>query len=317
MSWQWQDYRLADPWLLLLALLIPAVLLLAAYTRGRGSALGFTRVSALTYRGGMRRALRWLPDALRLLAVLALVIAVARPQLGRADASVQAEGIDIVLVLDASGSMSQRDFASSRTRLEVAQEVIRKFIERQTDDRIALVAFQGNAEVLSPLTLDHDPLLRLVTDAGEIQFTGGTAIGLATAEGINLLIDSRAKSRIVVLLTDGENNAGAIEPIQAARLAEAVGVRLYTVGVRGSEQNDLDEATLEKMAEIGGGTYSGADNQQALEQSYARIGDLEKSQVTRNRFLLWDDLAPAFLAAAAAALMLEVLLRSTVFRRIP
>ena len=317
MSSQWQDYRLADPWLLLLVLLIPAVLLLAAYTRGRGSALGFTRVSALTYWGGVRRALRWLPDALRLFAVLLLVIAIARPQVGRADASVQAEGIDIVLVLDASGSMSQRDFASSRTRLEVAQEVIRKFIDRQTDDRIGLVVFQGNAEVLSPLTLDHDPLLRLVTDAGKIQFIGGTAIGLATADAVNLLLDSRAKSRIVVLLTDGENNAGVIDPVQAARLAEAVGVRLYTIGVRGTEQNDLDEATLEEMAKIGDGSYSSAENQQALERSYGRIGDLEKSRVTRNRFLLWDDLAPVFLAAAALALALEVILRSTIFRRIP
>jgi Ca-activated chloride channel family protein len=144
----------------------------------------------------------------------------------------------------------------------------------------------------------------------------GTAIGLATAESVNLLRDSRAKSRIVVLLTDGENNAGSVQPLQAARLAEALGVRLYTIGV-GSSRAELDEATLQKMAEIGGGLYQHAADAQALAAIYDRIDDLEKSRVTRDRFLSFDELAPYALAAAVAAVVLEALLAATLFRRIP
>ena len=170
--------------------------------------------------------------------------------------------------------------------------------------------------MLSPLTLDHDPLLRLVTDASKIQFTGGTAIGLATADGINLLIDS-AREEPDRRVADGRGEQRRRhEPIQAARLRRAVGVRLYTIGVRDRSRITWMRRTLEKMAELGGGTYSRAENQQALEQSYERIGELEKSRVTRNRSSSGMT-RPRVPGAAAVALALEVLLRSTVCRRIP
>lgn len=313
---RWNDYRFDDPWLLLLALLVPALILLRVLRRPRPAGIAFTRVAALGHVGGVRRALRWAPFALRLVAVALLVVALARPQRGRANATVQAEGIDIVLAVDISSSMRQRDFAS-RTRLEVAQDVLRRFIEGRADDRVGLVAFQEEARVLSPLTFDHTPLQRLVTTAGDLKLGDGTAIGMATAEAVNLLRDSRAKSRVVVLLTDGENNAGAIDPLPAARLAEAIGVRLYTIGVVGSGRNEVDEASLQKMADIGDGSYNRATDAEALANIYNRIGQLEKSRVSRDRFLAYDDLAPYALAAAVGLLAIEALLRATAFRRAP
>lgn len=315
-NFSWGDYRLEDPWLLLFALLVPLLIVLRAARRGDPAGVGFTRVAAIARAGGVRRAFRWLPFATRMLAVLLIVVALARPQRGSASASVAVEGIDVVLVMDVSSSMDQRDF-EARSRLEVAQDVLRQFIDNQVDDRIGLIAFESEARVLSPLTLDHDPLQRLVSTAGDVELTDGTAIGLATAEAVDLLRESRAQSRVVVLLTDGENNAGAIEPIQAARLAEALGVRVYTIGVIGGGRNELDEATLQTMADIGDGTYDRATSAEALALIYERIGDLEKSRVERDRFLEYEELAAIPLAAAAGVLVFEVFLRSTLFRRIP
>lgn len=312
----WGDYRFEDPWLLLLGLIVPMLVLLKATRRAEPAGIGFSRVAAIARTGGVRRAFRWLPFGARMLAALLLVVAIARPQRGSASATVVAEGIDIVLVLDVSSSMDQRDF-EQRSRLEVAQEVLRDFIEAQPDDRIGVIAFESAARVLSPLTLDHDPLLRIISTAGESELEDGTAIGLATAEAVDLLRESRATSRIIVLLTDGENNAGAIEPIEAARLAEALGVRVYTIGVLGAGEQGLDEATLREMADIGDGTYDRASGAAALAAIYERVSDLEKSRVERDRFLQYDDLAPFLLAAAATTLVFEVLLRATAFRRIP
>ncbi len=311
-----EDYRFEDPLFLILGLIIPALVMLRLLRRRRTVGLGFTRVASLGRLGGARRGLRWLPFGFRLVAVALIVVAVARPQRGKADAAIQAEGIDVALALDVSSSMDQRDF-EARSRLEVAQDVLRRFIDGRPDDRVGLVAFQMEALVLSPLTLDHDPLLRLVSTSGELHLPDGTAIGMATAEAVNLLRDSRAKSRIVVVLTDGENNAGAIEPLQAARLAEAIGVRVYTVGVLGSGRNDLDEATLQKMAEIGDGAYNRATDADALDKIFGRIAELEKSRVDRDRFVSYDELASYALAAAVGALAMETLLRATLFRRIP
>ncbi|HWO94536.1 MAG TPA: BatA domain-containing protein, partial [Dehalococcoidia bacterium] len=155
------SYRFEDPWLLLAALILPALILVRLVRRPSQEGLGFSRVDAIKRVGGFRRRMRWLPFALRLAAIALLVVAVARPQRGQANASVDAEGIDIALALDISSSMNETDF-EQRSRLEVAQDVLRQFVDHQRDDRIGLVAFQEEARVLSPLTLDHDPLVRLI-----------------------------------------------------------------------------------------------------------------------------------------------------------
>ena len=315
------EFRFASPYVLLLLLALP---LLAAFAWRRAGPPAAVRVGSVAAAAASRRTwrLRFEPSlrALRLLAVALLIIALARPQAGEATAETEHEGIDIVLAFDVSSSMTQ-PFVRSRSRIDAAKEVLSQFVSTRENDRVGLVAFQGTSLTMSPLTTDYGAVAQGVGDADRLDLEDGTAIGVALGESVNVLRNSTSPTRIVILLTDGENNVHDIEPLAAARIAEKLGVRVYTVGVvsRGStgrEVTNVDEEALRQMAELTGGTYSPAADLPALTQIYADIDALEKSRVEGRVFTRFDEIAPYLLAAAAALLAVEIALRYSLFRRL-
>jgi Ca-activated chloride channel family protein len=309
-----------DPTLLFLLLALPVALLLKwrtgdQATPGRFSNLGLLAGTLPTWR----IRYRWLPTLIRAGALALLVIAVARPQVGQADTELPGQGIDIALVLDLSSSMTSAAL-STGTRQEVAQRVLTEFIEGREEDRIGLVIFREEALVLSPLTLDYEALAQVLRQAPRVGLPDGTAIGVGLASAVDMLRESRARSRVAILLTDGENTTGSIEPLAAAQIAEALGVRVYTIGViapgaRGAGNLNVNEAALREMAMLTGGQYYPAESEQALEAIYANIESLEKSRVGRPQYGAYDELAVNFLAGALALLALELGLRGTVWRQ--
>jgi len=311
----------ADPLLLLLLLAIPIALLLTRRTGEGNAAGGFSNVDLLSgFQPTWRVRFRWLPTFLRAGAIALLIVALARPQVGRADSELSGQGIDIAIVLDTSGSMTAMSFGAQDSRLDVAKRVLTEFIDGRDDDRLGLVVFRASSLVLSPLTVDYEALTAIINDVGVVALPDGTAIGVGLSDALNLLRESRARSRVVILLTDGENNAGDIEPLAAARIAETLGVRVYTIGVidaaatRGGRVN-VDEAALREMAQVTGGRYFPASSEEALTSIYASIDQLEKSRIERSQFDVFDEYAPYFLAAALALLAFELSLRSTVWRQ--
>jgi Ca-activated chloride channel homolog len=309
----------ADPYLLLLLLALPVVLLLKRRA-GDGSASGrFSSLALLTgFAPTWRLRYRWVPTLIRAGAIALLVIALARPQTGQADSELPGQGIDIALVLDTSSSMGAS--LSNDTRLAVAQRVLGQFIEGRTQDRLGLVIFRSASLVLSPMTLDYDALTGMVEQVQRVNLPDGTAIGVGLSDALNLLRDSRARSRVVILLTDGENNSGTVEPLVAARIAETLGIRVYTIGVieegaRNRGSVNVDERALQEMAQVTGGSYFPAESEQALAQIYESIDQLEKSRVGRPQFGAYNELAVFFLAGALGLLALELGLRGTVWRQ--
>ena len=317
-----------DP--LLLLLLVPlaaAAVWSLAVGRGARSSGGGVIVPSLALVSGLaptwRLRLRWLPAVLRWTAAALLVIALARPQSGRAGAVVPAEGIDIVLALDVSSSMEQA-LLGQESRLQVAKRVLADFVRGRENDRLALVVFRSQSLVLSPLTLDYNALTKLVEGAPGVPIPDGTAIGLAVADSLNLLRDSQARSRAIILLTDGENNRFEVEPLAAARIAQALKMRLYAIGIVPQEEPgqpflspNVDEEALSRMAELTGGVYQRATSPEALATIYRDIGELEKSRVGREHFAAFHERASYFLVPALALLALQVLLAATLFRRLP
>ena len=269
------------------------------------------------------RTLPWL-GVLRVLALSLIVIAAARPQATTVEAIRPAEGIDIVLVIDASSSMATARLADDETRIQAARRVARDFIaERQANgnDRIGLVMFQRRALVLSPLTLDLDAIDEMVdVSVRSGLIPDGTALGVATMEAIDLLRGSNAASRIVVVLTDGENNVPDITPNQSAAVARATGVRLYTIGLPSNVRQvgvGFSELTLVYMADETGGVYFRATDARELADAYQSISDLERERVGDEVFLATQELAPWFLLGAGLLLVLEIALRATWWRRAP
>ena len=308
--------RFADPYLLALLALIPVLFFLERRFVRDGSPGAYSSLALLAgRRRTWRLRFRWLPVATRALALVLLVVALARPQTGQAESELPGEGIDIALVLDASGSMTITTLGRE-SRLAVAQRVLSDFITGRKDDRLGLVAFRNTSLVVSPLTLDYEALKTLVASVGQLNIADGTAIGDGLAEALNLLRDSRARSRVVVLLTDGENNAGVVQPLAAARIAETLGIRVYTIGVLDSAGGaNVDARALQEMARVTGGRYFPADSEEALSEIYASIDDLEKSRVGRPQFGAYNELAVHFLVAALPLLALELGLRTTAWRQ--
>lgn len=328
----------ADPNLLWLLLLIPVIALL----RGRpGRAASLLYSTAERVRGVARsrvaRPGAWLM-ALRLLGIACLVLALARPQRVEATSEVEASGIDIMLAVDVSGSMEALDFklgGEPANRLDVAKTVIDRFIEGRPDDRIGLVAFAGRPYLVSPLTLDHDWLRQNLerTRIGLVE--DGTAIGTALATSVNRLRGEDAKSRIVVLLTDGVNNAGKVAPETAAEAARALGVRVYTIGAgtKGEapmpvtdasgrrrivmSQVDVDEETLSRVAEETGGRFFRATDTDSLAHIYEEIDRLEKTTIKTTKYEKHEDLFAWALVPGLGLLLLEGLLANTRLRRLP
>ena len=271
--------------------------------------------------GLILRTLPWL-GALRLAAAGLIVVAVARPQTTVVEAVRPAEGIDIVLAIDTSSSMTQFRLGGEETRIDAARRVARDFIAQREDDRIGLVIFQRSSLVLSPLTLDLaaiDTLIETSVRSGLIP--DGTALGLAMAEAVDLLRGSQAASRVVVALTDGENNVPGVTTQQAAAVARALGVRIYTIGLpsgqRSSAAVSFNELPLIYAADETGGRYFRAADAAELAAAYEEIAQLERARVGEETLLRSRELAPWLLLAALGLILLEIGARAGPWRRMP
>lgn len=310
--------RFQTPEALLLLLLVPAFALYLRRRRAPGISVGSIATVAATPRTWRTRS-RPLLTGLRLLPVALLVLAIARPQRGEAVARTQGNGIDIVLAFDISTSMSL-PFARGETRLSAAKEVLSHFVQARTNDRVGMVVFQGSAVTLAPLTTDYHALQQDIDQVDNVHLQDGTAIGVAIGQSATLLRDSTAASRIVILLTDGENNSRQLEPLAAARIAEKLGVRVYTVGVVSRSSNpgvsplNVDEESLRAIANVTHGAYNRAEDPAALQAIYDEIDRLERSRFEDRTFTRFDDIAPYLLAAAAAAIAAEILMRRSLLR---
>jgi len=273
-----------------------------------------------------------LPFVLRSIAVALLIIALARPQSFATGENVYTEGIDIAVVLDISGSMLAEDFKPNR--LEAAKDVIDEFIAGRTSDKIGLVVFSGKSFTQCPLTIDYSVLRNLLSEIKSGMIEDGTAIGLAIANGVNRLKDSKAKSKILILLTDGVNNAGEIDPITAANIAQTFGIRIYTVGV-GTRGNapypfqtpfgvqyqmvpvEIDEAILQQVADITDGHYFRATDNKKLEEIYKEIDKMEKTRVEITSYRNAKELFYNWALAGLLLLFTEIVLSRTYLRRLP
>lgn len=329
------SFDFARPWLLLLLLALPVWWLLTR--RDEERTLVFSRASVLGWLATSRAGrLAKLPDALRILALVLLVIALAGPRTGSSVVDVDAEGIAIVLTLDISSSMLAEDL-SPVNRMEVARTTMREFIHGRQYDRIGLVAFAGEALTQVPITIDYDVLYQSIEQlqAGSGMLEDGTAIGTALATAANRLRRVEGKTRVIILATDGENNRGEIDPLTAARAASAYGIKVYTIGIgtegvarvpvaRGpfgvqyaSLPVHIDEGLLRRIADMTGGRYFRAQTREALQQIYTQIDKLEKTTVNVRRYM---DYRPWHLPLVIAAIVLfvaEWLLRASRFGRVP
>lgn len=326
--------QFANPMFLWLLLAIPLVAYFM-FRRRREAAIKFSDISLLrNVRRSRRVKNRKILYALRLLALILLIIAMARPQAGKKTTEVSSEGIDIMLALDISGSMKAEDF-KPLNRLIAAKEVIKDFVQGRQSDRIGLVVFSRQSFTQCPLTLDYSVLLNFLEQVDFGMIEDGTAIGMGIANAVNRLRTSDAKSRIIILLTDGINNAGEIDPLTAAQIAKTLGIRIYTIGAGKPGKalypvddpmfgrryvqidNELDEEQLTQVAESTGGKYFRAKSEDMLKNIYQQISELEKTKFKIKEYLQFDQYFPYFLIAAAMALLLELVLRETIFRRLP
>jgi Ca-activated chloride channel family protein len=315
-----------DPWLLALILVVAAAILLNLWRARRpGTGLLFPSLGLVpATRPGRRVRWRWVLVALRVAALVALIVALARPQLVRASVESVAEGIDVALVLDTSGSMAERGFGGS-TKIEAVKRVVNDFLGELKNDRVGIVVFSGEAIVLGPPTLDYAASQKLVAPIDTGTLAGGTAIGTGLASGINVLRDSEAKSKVVILLTDGENNSGDITPLDAANMAKLLGVRVYTIGAisvtTGADKDvsadTVDEQLMRKIADDTGGHYYRVSDENSLAEVYREIESLEKSHVGTRDYIDYQEAHLAFLALGIAILFVELALAATLFRRTP
>lgn len=323
------------PLFFLLFLVLPPLLYFLKRSGGRNPALRFSNLRAASdIRANWRVRANGSMKFLRAAAFALFVFALARPQAANRERELETKGIDIVISLDISGSMLAEDF-KPENRLAVAKQEAIKFIRGRTNDRIGLVVFSRDAFTQCPLTLDYDILTSLLSEIQIGMIPDGTAIGMGLATAVNRLRESDAKSKIVILITDGENNAGKIDPITAAELAKTFGIKTYTIGVgRGGlvpfpindplfgkryvqAKVDIDEFTLKRIADITGGVFFRARDPIALSEIYARINELEKTEVKVREYESFDELFPFFLIPALMLLAVELLLRNTVLLRIP
>jgi len=314
------EIRFEAPWALaLLAIVVIAAALELRRERGRSGGVLFSSLGLVPRsHGSWRVRMRWLLLPLRVFAATALIVALASPSIVQAAFDVPAEGIDIVVVLDTSSSMTTPDLGG-QPRIEVVKSVVHDFLGGLKNDRVGIVIFSAESMVLSPLTLDYAAAQRLVEPvvAGR-PLRDGTAIGTGLATGLNLVRESTARGKVAILLTDGQNNAGDVQPTDAAQIAKLLGVRLYTIGaVAARSRADVDEALMKRMSELTGGLYYRASDETALRDVYREIQTLEKARVGTRAFISSDDVSLPFVAAGAGLLALQFVLALTVFRRTP
>ena len=319
----WSGIEFATPWAFALLLLVPLWWLMRR--RRRPVALAFPRAGTLAGVVKRHGAISRVLVLLRFVALVGMVVALARPRAGAREDQVLTEGIDIVIALDISSSMLAEDF-QPQNRLEVAKARIKEFIAARRGDRIGLIAFAGEALTQVPLAVDHDVLMNATDDIQAGMLEDGTAIGTAIATAANRLRDAPGRSRVLVLLTDGENNRGQVDPRTAAQAAAAVGVRIYAIGVgtegvapvpvgRGlfglryeNRPVRIDEALLEDVARRTGGRYFRARDAVALKRICEQIDQLERVPMRVKSYVRWTDLYRWPLAIALGALVLELLL---------
>ncbi|MCL4253953.1 MAG: VWA domain-containing protein [Anaerolineae bacterium] len=264
-----------------------------------------------------RVRLHHLPTLLAIMGVILLIVALARPQTGDTREVIRGQGVAIVLAVDISESMSAPDFAPEN-RLQAAKRVMGQFISQREFDSIGLVIFARNAFHQAPLTLNYPILLQLLDNirlASQLQGQqDGTALGLGLASAVNMLRDSESASKVVILLTDGANNAG-IDPIQVALATRALGIRVYAIGMGDADiTSDLDEETLSQIATITNGLYYRAEDTDGLRVIYDRINRLERSDAERDSFVQWRDVGRIILLPALIVLILAQILRYSVFQ---
>lgn len=328
----------AHPYLLLLLPLLPVLAWLKG-KRGQQAAFLYSSIQLVKGIVGLTRTsvgqillkMRWLALAL-------FIVALARPQLGEGETKIMASGIDIVVAIDLSGSMAAEDFEINHervSRLAIAKEVLEKFVAKRPSDRIGLVAFAGRAYVAAPLTLDHDFLLQNLQRLNLGTIEDGTAIGSGLSAALNRLRELKSKSKIVILMTDGQNNAGKVPPLTAAEAAQTLGVKVYTIGVGThgtapmpridpfgrkvyvSIPVDIDEESLKAIAEKTSGRYYRADSTETLREIYAEIDKLEKTEIQIKKYQRYRELFPWVVLAGLVVLMLEIILSNTVWRKLP
>jgi Ca-activated chloride channel homolog len=329
-------FRFADPEFLLLLLIIPALTYWYIQRHRRSQAsLKYSNLD-LVKKAPPSSAKRYRHSlfVLRMLALAMFIIAFARPQSGSKSQEVLTEGIDIMLCMDVSTSMLAEDFQPNN-RLEAAKIVAEDFIKGRANDRIGLVIFAGQSFTQCPLTLDYGILLKFMEQIECGMVEDGTAIGNALANCVNRLRDSKAKSKVVILLTDGQNNRGEIDPITAARVARAYKLRVYTIGAgtRGEamypvndpiwgkryvrQQVDIDEGLLRQVAQITNGKYFRATDKSSLEKIYKEIGELEKTKIQVKEFTRYDERFIRYAMIGLLLLLAEIVLAHTKFRKIP
>ena len=329
MAWL-KAIEFANPGFFWLLLIIP--LFLAWYIYREKRLYGNLRISTAKAFSGVKSSKaigRHLSIVWRCLAVIFLVIALARPQSSLSWQNTTTEGIDIVIASDISGSMLAEDFKPNR--LEAGKNIAIDFIKNRPDDRIGLVVFSGESFTQCPLTIDHDVLINLYQDIKNGMIEDGTAIGMGLATAINRLKDSEAKSKVIILLTDGSNNMGAIPPLTAAEIAKQFNIRVYTIGVGtngyapypvqtpfGIQYQrmpvQIDEATLTKIATTTGGKYFRATNNQALKNIYERIDKLEKAKIEVTQYRKKTECFLPFAILALFFIVLDFILKNTLLK---
>jgi len=328
------DAVFASPGFLYGLLLLPAIAVW--YIRRQRRMASRVRYSTLLpfeqVRPTIRERLRHVPFFLRTVALGLVIVALARPQSVSVGQTVYTEGIDIVLLLDISGSMLAEDFQPNR--IEAAKKVAQSFVDGRQNDRIGLVVLAGQSFTQCPMTLDYAVLKNLLRAVRPGMVEDGTAIGMGIAQGVNRIKDSKARSKVMILLTDGVNNRGEIDPITATQLAQTYNIRIYTIGVGSVGEApypiqtpfgiryrnipvDVDEKTLETIADMTGGRFFRATNNRALERIYAEIDQMEKTRVEVKSYRSYAELFYGWAALGLGTLLLAIVLGGTVLRKHP
>lgn len=328
--------RLADPWYLILALVaLPLILLFIKGIIGQEAALKFSNVEMVHASGARNLSFRrFMLGLLRAAVLLLLLFALARPQTGEGKSEETKKVVDVMIAVDISSSMATLDFHPDN-RLVAAKMEAERFIRSRPDDRMGLVIFAKHSLTVSPLTTDHAALLQLLKRIQLGLIEDGTAIGVGLANAVNRLRESEAKSKVAILLTDGINNSGEIDPLTAGDIAKELGIRVYTIGMGIDGQalipidhprhgrrlvqtyTEIDEGTLTEIAKRTGGLYFRARDEVALRRIFEEINKLEKTEVKVHTYTTYNDYYPFFLKIAFAILMVELILSQIVWRKIP
>ncbi len=330
----WSNITFANPEMFWLLIAIPVLFIFSIiHKKRRSPSLTFSQVpDIMKSEKTIRQRLRYLPNFLRFLSIALIIVALARPQIISSEKDVKTEGIDIVLSLDVSSSMEAEDFKPNR--LEAAKATAKEFIDYRLNDRVGLVVFAAESFTQCPVTIDHDILKSFFKDIKTKMLQDGTAIGMGLSTAVNRLKDSKAKSKVIILLTDGVNNTGKISPMTAADLAKSYGIRVYTIGV-GTQGKapyladtpfgkqyvymdvEIDEDLLREIASYTGGNYFRATTNKALENIYKSIDKMEKTKINEKAYTHKEDKYFVLVLAAMLLLSLEFVLKLFVFNTLP